>query len=135
MNTGRAALLVSILLSSGAASAQILRCTAPDGAVTYQQTPCEGRDGRIINVPTEYPAPNVAERERLFAREAQLERRLEAQRERESREWATRLAVLAASAPPAEPVEPQYVFAGAYPRFARPRPTPHVAHHAPAPLR
>jgi hypothetical protein len=135
MNAWRAALLASVVLSCGAASAQIVRCTAPNGGVTYQQTPCEGRDGRVINVPTKYPAPNLAERDRLLAREAALERRLEAQRDRESREWMTRLAVLASSNPPPAPAEPQYFYAGAYPRFARPHPTPRAAHHAGPPLR
>ena len=41
-------------------------------------------------IPVEYPAPNVEERNRLFQREAELYKRLEARREREVQEAVLR---------------------------------------------
>lgn len=73
------------------ASAGIFRCTSPDGAVTYQQSACPASDApRVIDAPASYPDVDPAERRRLFEREAELDRRLEAWRERESRETIAR---------------------------------------------
>lgn len=74
---------------SGAASAapEIIRCVGAGGGVTYQQVPCpESSTPERVAIPTEYPAPNVAERERILEREAALNRRLEARRDRELQE-------------------------------------------------
>jgi hypothetical protein len=104
MNLPRISLTLLLVAASPFAGAQILRCTDAAGRVTYQQIPCAAQqEARATNIPTEYPAPNGGERDRLFAREADLERRLEARRERESRESAMRMA--SAAAQPRE--EPQ----------------------------
>ncbi len=67
--------------------AEIFRCTSPAGAVSYQQTECAASEtARKIDVPSAYPAADPAERDRLFAREAALDRRLEAERDRWNRE-------------------------------------------------
>jgi hypothetical protein len=90
----------ALLASALAAHAQIYRCTSPAGAVTYQQSPCALReDAKRLDIPESFPAVDADRRARLLAREAQLDRRLEAQRERESREAMAR----AAAEPPAPP--------------------------------
>jgi len=71
---------------------------------------------RVVDVPASYPSADPAERERLFRREAELDRRLEARRERESRETIAR-----AAQPPAvdaQPPDPQVVLF--VPPFSRP---------------
>lgn len=83
------------------AGAEIFRCTSPDGAVSYQQAACPASSAaRVVDVPSSYPNADPAQRQQLFAREAALDRRLEAQRERESREAIARdeLAVAEAAA-------------------------------------
>jgi hypothetical protein len=82
------------------ASAAIFRCTAAGGAVSYQEIACPATDSeRVVDVPAQYPSADPTERARLFEREAALDRRLEAQRERDSRE-----AVAHAMQPPAQPI-------------------------------
>lgn len=123
-------LIAAAALSAASASASpdIIRCVGAGGGVTYQQVPCsEASRSEPVAIPTEFPAPNLAERDRLFEREAALDRRLEARRERESREAMireareereaerARLAALAAQA-----AQPQYVIA--YPIRVRPNP-------------
>src|SRR5437868_4014334 len=55
----------------------IYRCTAPDGAVTYQETACAGAStGGVANIPTGYPDFNVVEHERILQREASLDNRM-----------------------------------------------------------
>src|SRR5688500_8311005 len=69
------------------AAAEILRCVDAGGGVTYQQVACpESSKPERTAIPTEFPAPNLVERERLFEREAALYRRLEARRDREMQE-------------------------------------------------
>lgn len=58
------------------AAAQIYRCRAPGGAVTYQEIPCAEGDGRALDIPTAYPEPDRAGRDRLLRREAELDARL-----------------------------------------------------------
>ena len=83
----RAALIAAAALAATPASAAIFRCTAADGSVSYQETECSAADqSHVMDVPTQYPTADPAERARLFEREAALDRRLEAQRERDSRE-------------------------------------------------
>jgi hypothetical protein len=73
-----------------AAASDIYRCASARG-VTYQEVPCPDRTiEERANVPTEFPAPNVEERNRLFAREADLYKRLEARRDREVQELVLR---------------------------------------------
>jgi hypothetical protein len=92
------------------AAADIYRCATPGGGISYQELPCHGV-GAKTDLPTNFPEVNIAARETLLQREAALERRLEAQRERLSREEMTRITaraqVAAAEAtvrPVAEPV-------------------------------
>src|SRR5262249_40945403 len=83
-------LLPALLAASFAtanAAAGIVRCAAPDGSITYQEIPCSDSHAESRPaIPTEFPPPNIAERDRLFAREAALDRRLEARRDREVQE-------------------------------------------------
>lgn len=102
----RIALACGLAAFAGAAHADVFRCTSPAGAVTYQEVPCAADQAvKIVDVPERYPAANVAERDRLFQREAALDRRLEAERERESREAIARMSRPAPVA--AQEAEPQ----------------------------
>ena len=82
MRSGPALLFVACAALATSAGAEIYRCAA-GGTVTYQEIPCA--DGALarIDIPTSYPAPNTAERDRLLQREAELYKRLEARRNRE----------------------------------------------------
>ena len=103
-----------------ALAGDIVRCTARDGSVIYQDTPCGG-SGRehALDIPSDFPPPNSAERARLLAREAAMDQRLEAQRERDAKESALRearaereaaeRARLAALAAAREAQEPQFI--------------------------
>ena len=119
-----ATLLLGIALPSPA-SAEIFRCRSPDGAVSYQQLPCEeGSVGGASPIATDYPPVNTAERDRLFEREAAMYKRLEARRDRELQEAAIRAASAPAAAP--APSEPVYVPVWFVPRRAHPfAPRPH----------
>ena len=86
-----ASLVVAFFLPAPAA-AEIVRCAGVDGRVTYQQIPCESGSEARVGIPNNYPAPNSAERDRLLAREAALDRRLEAERERWQQDAALRSA-------------------------------------------
>lgn len=85
---------IAALFSTSAALAaelEVYKCTAPDGAVTYQQFPCATPQAVRLDVPAVYPSSDPAERERLFQREAALDQRLEAQRDRLSAEAIARI--------------------------------------------
>jgi hypothetical protein len=72
----RPMLAALLLLATGLCSAEIFRCTARDGGVTYQQDPCAASsNGGAVNIPTSYPDYSD-ERERLARREAALDARL-----------------------------------------------------------
>jgi len=63
---------------------EIVRCVDAQGRVSYQDTGCApSAIGEPSGIPTAFPEPNRLERERLFAREAALDKRLEARRDRE----------------------------------------------------
>ena len=118
-----------------AMAGDIIRCVAASGAVTYQQVACpEAAREQATGIVNDYPPVNLAERERIFAREAEMYRRLEAERERLSREATLREArattearAREAEAAAAAVAEPYYV---AWP--ARPaRPIHHQRGHAP----
>jgi hypothetical protein len=69
-----ATVLVAIAIP---AHAEIFRCTASGGAVTYQEIPCPASaPGRATDIADAYPEINRAERERLLQREAALEARM-----------------------------------------------------------
>jgi hypothetical protein len=130
---GRILLLALVALSPPIAAAEIFRCVAPGGAVTYQEIPCGGSHSESRPaIPSEYPPVNEAERTRLFTREAALDRRLEARRERETREMMARAEREAeaerarlAMAEAAAAASPQYAIAyPAYGGYWRPRPAP-----------
>ena len=60
-----------------AQAAGIYRCTAPDGAVTYQEIACAGSStGGVAKIPTDYPDYNVVEHQRILQREAMLDARM-----------------------------------------------------------
>ncbi|HEX7606089.1 MAG TPA: DUF4124 domain-containing protein [Usitatibacter sp.] len=72
----RPMLAALLLLATGLCSAEIFRCTARDGGVTYQQDPCAASsNGGAVNISTSYPDYSY-ERERLALREAALDARL-----------------------------------------------------------
>jgi len=72
----RPMLAALLMLAAGMSSAEIFRCTARDGGVTYQQDPCAASsNGGAVNIPTSYPDYSV-ERDRLALREAALDARL-----------------------------------------------------------
>lgn len=118
-------LLALLAFCAPPAAAEIYRCTAKGGTVTYQQFPCSASEGvTVLDLPASFPPVDGEARQRLFEREAALDRRLEAQRERDTRE-----AVARAMQPPAPqiivPEEPQFIWA--LPRF----PFHHRAHTPP----
>ena len=116
----RIALACGMAALAGAAHAEVFRCTSATGAVSYQEMPCPADQSvRRVDVPESYPAADVAERDRLFQREAALDRRLEAARERRSRETIARISQPVAVEAPAP--EPQVVlFVPAHLRSPRP---------------
>ncbi|HSN21033.1 MAG TPA: DUF4124 domain-containing protein [Usitatibacter sp.] len=125
-----APLLAAAFASS--AHAEIFRCTSPAGGVTYQQSPCSAREAaKRLDIPDAFPAVDTGERERLLAREAALDRRLEAQRERESREAMARAAQAPAAPPQAAP-EPAIAWMLAPPFIAQRH---SFGHRFPAPRR
>ena len=103
------------------AVAEVYKCRSAGGALSYQQAPCGFNDERLrADIASDFPPPNLVERERLLGREAQLFQRLEAQRDRLSAEAVARLSrpdpVVIAPEPPAYGV----VWAGyGYPRMRR----------------
>jgi len=107
----RAACLLGISLLAGVtAHAEIFRCTASSGAVSYQQVPCDGGERfQVMDLPASYPPVDSAQRDRLFQREAALDQRLEARRERESREAIAR-SMQPAQPAQAQPQEPQLLW-------------------------
>jgi hypothetical protein len=83
---------LSLAVSIPAGAAEIFRCSTPSGSMAYQQFPCDpNNDAGRIDVPTMYPDVDVAARERLLRRAELADQRLEAQRERLSREEMTRV--------------------------------------------
>ncbi len=75
-----------------ASAAEIFRCSTPSGSIAYQQFPCApDNDAGTLDVPSAYPDVDVAARERLLQRAAAADQRLEAQRDRLSREEMTRV--------------------------------------------
>jgi hypothetical protein len=123
-----------VTLAGQAFAADIVRCIAPNGAVTYQQVACpEASREQVAGIASEYPAPNLAERERLLAKEQEMYRRLEAQRDRDTqvemarqaRAAAEARAMAEAAAAAANAAEPYYVAWPSYP--VRPSHRPHVA--------
>ena len=137
MSRTRLSCFAALLAGAFAACAQaaIFRCTALSGAVTYQQSPCASQeDAQRLDIPDRYPAVDTAQRERLLERAAQLDRRLEARRERESREALARAAQAPAPSPkPQAAPEPQiaWMLPPAFPAhrhsFGHRRPAPHGA--------
>ncbi len=99
-----------------ATAAEIFRCSHANGRVEYQELPCAPEShAASLRVPSVYPEVNAASREELLRREAALDQRLEASRERLSREEMARIAaraqLAAAQAASAPAIEPVYVVA------------------------
>ena len=125
----RLTLLIAVAALSGAAAANdIVRCKAPGGGITYQPAPCGEREAESRpRIATAYPEPNRAESQRIFEREAALDRRLEAQRDRLSAEAIARLSRPDPAPPPvAETYAVVWPAWGAHPAAPWPsRPHPH----------
>ncbi|HEX5129145.1 MAG TPA: DUF4124 domain-containing protein [Usitatibacter sp.] len=135
--------LAACLAATGAAAQDIVRCKDARGAVTYQPAPCPDRTEQSRpQIPASYPEPNKAERQHIFEREAALDKRLEARRDRELQEQQMREAraereaerrhreILAAQA------EPQYVIAyPAWRRHAPASPPRHLPRYSLPPIR
>ena len=136
--------LVALALAAGTVSANdIVRCRDARGAVTYQPAPCPDRtEESPTRIATAYPEPNKAESQRIFEREAALDKRLEARRDRELVEQQMRearaereaerqrLEILAAQA------QPQYAIAyPLWPGYGPARPVHHLPRHSPQPIR
>ena len=88
----RLALAVAACLAAQGVGAQdIVRCKDARGAVTYQPAPCPDRtEESRPRIATDFPEPNKAESRRVFEREAALDKRLEARRDRELQEQQMR---------------------------------------------
>jgi hypothetical protein len=84
--------LIALALLCGAAHAnEIVRCKVPGGGVTYQHGPCMGAaEESRPRIASDFPEPNKAESQRIFEREAALDKRLEARRDRELQEQQMR---------------------------------------------
>ncbi|APV49288.1 hypothetical protein BWI17_06085 [Betaproteobacteria bacterium GR16-43] len=126
--------------SSGAALAAsgVYKCIGSDGRISYQEMPCpESRDSQPMALPTEFPAIDTAARDRLLEREAALDRRLEAQRDRLTAEAIAKISrpepVFVASEPAVAVAWPAW---GIAPRW-NPRPMPRASMRStgPAPYR
>ena len=90
---GLAAVAAALLLTAAApALATVHKCRAADGKLTYQQMPCAvSEQGIASDLPSEYPPPDLRERERILQREADLMRSLESHRDRLAAEAIARL--------------------------------------------
>ena len=79
------------LAVQGVAAQDIVRCRDARGGTTYQPSPCPDRtEESRPNIAASYPEPNRAESQRIFEREAALDKRLEARRDRELQEQQMR---------------------------------------------
>jgi len=86
------AIVVAVLAAAVAlpASAQVFRCVAAGGAVSYQQQPCEGgAQGGPTQIPTTFP-DHVAPRAELAAQAAAADARIQKRLELESAERMAR---------------------------------------------
>ena len=109
------AVAVSGLALPAFAANDIFRCQTRQGGVSYQQGPCEDDSlGGPSGIAAEYPPVNTAERDRIFEREAAMYQRLEAQRERLSKEAMVRTATAAPAPEPAVEMIPVIVGARPY---------------------
>jgi hypothetical protein len=113
---------IALVAISLPAFGDIVRCVTPTGAVTYQQIACpDAAREQATGIASEYPPVNLAERERLLAKEQEMYRRLEAQRDRDTQLVMAREARAASEARTREAQtagEPYYIGWPAYP--ARP---------------
>jgi hypothetical protein len=83
--------VLALALASAAHAGEIVRCKVAGGGVTYQHGPCAGpAEESRLRIATDFPEPNKAESQRIFDREAALDRRLEARRDRELQEQQMR---------------------------------------------
>jgi hypothetical protein len=139
------AIAAASLAAQGVDAQDIVRCKDARGGITYQPAPCPDRtEESRPRIASDFPAPNMAESKRIFEREAALDRRLEARRDRELVEQQMRearaereaererLALLAAQAQ-----QPQYAIAyGAWRGWYGPaRPVHHLPRYSPQPIR
>lgn len=84
--------LAAVLVTATPALAAVHKCRDASGALSYQELPCgESQQPVKADIASEFPPPNLLERERTLQREAELYRRLEAQRDRLSAEAIARI--------------------------------------------
>jgi AraC-like DNA-binding protein len=107
---------IAVAATFDCSATTVHRCFTANLGVSYQEAPCEpGNDAGELDL-SNFPEVNAAARDRLLQREAALDRRLEAERERLSREAMTRIAAraqfAAAEASAAPAAEPAYYAAG-----------------------
>ena len=134
---GISAAALGLLAATPAVAAEIFRCSTPGGSISYQQFPCApGSEAGRIDIPTAYPDIDAAARDRLLQREAALDRRLEAERERLSREEMTRITARAqVAAAQAVAPAPEPVYSVGWPVVLARRPFPTHRMHRPTLLR
>src|SRR5262249_31375634 len=90
MRAMKALVVAGLVCLATPALADVFRCTAPGGGVTYQEVRCPNDNAeRVLVRPDPFPEVNREARERLFQREAALEAR---QLEREKMDTALRIA-------------------------------------------
>ena len=86
-------LIIGLVVAAATAAHgnEIVRCKLPGGGVTYQHGPCLGSaEESKPRIAVDFPEPNKAESQRIFEREAALDKRLEARRDRELQEQQMR---------------------------------------------
>ena len=135
--------LAATLAAQGVGADGIVRCKDPRGAITYQPAPCPDRtEESRPRIAAAYPEPNKAESQRIFEREAALDRRLEARRDRELVEQQMREARAEREAErerlllAAQAAQQQYAIAYPLWRTGYPaRPTPHLPRPTPRAIR
>ena len=138
------AIAAAALAAQGVGAQDIVRCKDARGAVTYQPAPCPDRtEESRPRIASDFPEPNKAETQRIFEREAALDKRLEARRDRELLEQqmrearAEREAERERQAQLAAQAQQQYAIA--YPLwrggYGPARPIHHLPRFSPQPIR
>ena len=126
-----AASFLVLLLSGPAFAQEVFRCTAPDGKVTYQQSPCpKSTEERKVDATPANTEFDASQRERLLKAGDEAGKRLEARAAREAEEQRKRDEQRAVderrereAQAREEAREPQYIYVGP-PGWRPPYPAP-----------
>ena len=118
--------LLAAASGSALGTSGVYKCIGSDGRISYQEQPCpESRDSQPMSLPSEFPPVNTAARDRLFEREAALDKRLEAERDRLTAESVARISrpdpVFIASEPQSAVFWPGVGMGGRWPQNQRPQ--------------